>query len=44
MEFGLYDGGDELMVISASNEDEAWRKIKKVGLRNAQKLFDLVRL
>ena len=45
MNYGLYDDSIKpLMTISAETEDEAWKKLKKAGIRNKSNLLRLIEI
>ena len=47
MKFELWQQGivdRPLMKLDASSEEEAWRMVKRAGIRNRSKLFELVEI
>jgi len=45
MDFELYDNTIRpLMSLSAVNEDEAWKKLRKAGIRNRSRILRLIQI
>lgn len=45
MDFELYDNSARpLMSLSAENEDAAWKKLRRAGIRNRSKLMRLIQI
>ncbi len=44
MEFELTDGFNSIMTISAETEDKAWKKLRRAGIYNKSKMFNLIKI
>jgi len=44
MIYELFQGEEGLMTINANSEKDAWKKIRKAGIRNRSRTFHLIEI